>query len=113
MLHLVGREDLRRKTFDEDASPTEISPCPAARATSQLSSSLTRNTAVAWPISRTTSGRSTTPALVAQSATRSRSPSIRPAGPSITRSWLSWVVISFQPWFSSPTSMSTGTRTSW
>ena len=53
-----------------------------------------------------------TPAFVAQSATRSRRPSIRPAGPSITRSWLSWVVISFQPWFSSPTSMSTGTRTS-
>jgi hypothetical protein len=25
---------------------------------------------------------------------------------------LSWVVISFQPWFSSPTSMSAGTRTS-
>ncbi|CFR68456.1 Uncharacterised protein [Mycobacterium tuberculosis] len=36
----------------------------------------------------------------------------RPAGPSITRSLLSWVVISRQPSFSFPTSMSTGTRTS-
>ena len=36
---------------------------------------------------------------------------MRPAGPSITRSWLSWVVISLQPPFSSPTSMEAGTRT--
>jgi hypothetical protein len=35
-----------------------------------------------------------------------------PAGPSITRSWLSWVVISRQPAFSSPTRLPTGTRTS-
>ena len=35
-----------------------------------------------------------------------------PAGPSITRSWFSCVVISRQPAFSSPTSMSAGTRTS-
>jgi hypothetical protein len=30
---------------------------------------------------------------------------------SATRSWLSWLVISGQPWFSSPTSEETGTRT--
>ena len=35
-----------------------------------------------------------------------------PPGPSITRSLLSWVVIRRQPAFSSPTSMSAGTRTS-
>ena len=31
---------------------------------------------------------------------------------SVTRSWFSWFVISFQPLFSPPTRFSTGTRTS-
>jgi hypothetical protein len=31
---------------------------------------------------------------------------------SATRSWLSWLVIRAQPWFSAPTSASAGTRTS-
>jgi hypothetical protein len=39
-------------------------------------------------------------------------PANRPAGPSITRSLFSCVVISRQPPFSSPTSISAGTRTS-
>ena len=47
----------------------------------------------------------------AQSRTRSCRAAIRPAGPSITRSWLSCVVISRQPSFSAPTRMATGTRT--
>jgi len=69
------------KTFDDEASPTEISPTAAARATSQLSSSLTRNTAVTWPISSTTSGRSTTrPWLPLEHPVPQ--PLVRPAGPS-------------------------------
>ena len=32
---------------------------------------------------------------------------------SATRSWLSWLVTNFQPAFSSPTRLATGTRTSW
>ena len=35
------------------------------------------------------------------------------ADTSATRSWLSWLVTSFQPAFSSPTRLPTGTRTSW
>ena len=73
---------------------------------------MTRNAAVTSPSAARTAGSSRTPAPAAHAATRSRNPSSRPAGPSMTRSWLSWVVISFQPWFSSPTSMSAGTRTS-
>ena len=30
----------------------------------------------------------------------------------VTRSWLSWLVISVQPWFSPPTRLAAGTRTS-
>ncbi len=33
-------------------------------------------------------------------------------GQMATRSWLSWLVISFHPWFSSPTRLAAGTRTS-
>ena len=34
------------------------------------------------------------------------------AGQIATRSWFSWFVISFQPWFSAPTRFAAGTRTS-
>ncbi|SKU41816.1 Uncharacterised protein [Mycobacteroides abscessus subsp. abscessus] len=86
-------------------------------ATCQLSNSLSRHTAFISPSTRRTSScdngaTPSGPGLDAHSYTRSYMPAIRPDGPSETRSWFSWVVMSFQPAFSSPTSISTGTRTS-
>ena len=47
----------------------------------------------------------------AQSRTDASAESTGAAEVSATRSWLSWLVISGQPWFSSPTSEEAGTRT--
>ena len=35
-----------------------------------------------------------------------------PGEHSVTRSWFNWFVIRFQPWFSPPTRLVAGTRTS-
>ena len=45
-------------------------------------------------------------------ATSRRAERIGAAEVSATRSWLSWLVISGQPWFSAPTRAAAGTRTS-
>ena len=47
----------------------------------------------------------------AHSRTDASAESTGAADVSATRSWLSWLVISGQPWFSSPTSEETGTLT--
>src|SRR5580704_3131446 len=96
------------KTLVADASATWTA---AAAATCQLSSSLTRMTAAARASARRTSGWVSSDRSAAHARTRSCRTAIRPAGPSITRSWLSCVVISRQPSFSAPTRIRTGTRT--
>ncbi|COZ03408.1 Uncharacterised protein [Mycobacterium tuberculosis] len=48
----------------------------------------------------------------AHSRTSRRHPKIGAGDTRATRSWLSWLVTSFQPAFSSPTRLATGTRTS-
>ena len=48
----------------------------------------------------------------AQARTSSRARSMMPGEQRVTRSWLSWLVISDQPLFSPPTRLAAGTRTS-
>src|SRR5262249_10010336 len=96
------------KTLVADASATSN---VTEAGTCQLSSSLTRVTVAARSSARRMSGWVSRERAAAQARTRSCRAPIRPAGPSMTRSWLSWVVISRQPSFSAPTRIRAGTRT--
>ena len=48
----------------------------------------------------------------AQARTSLSARSMMPGEQSVTRSWLSWLVMSVQPLFSPPTRLAAGTRTS-
>ena len=61
---------------------------------------------------RSRAGRRAACVCCAKRSVSSKARSSRPDEQSVTRSWFSWLVISFQPLFSPPTRFSAGTRTS-
>jgi hypothetical protein len=101
-------------TFVADASPGPKVPDEAIRQFISL-----RNSALACTRARLTRTHSASitrrPSAVfaahAHSRTDASAASTGAAEVSATRSWLSWLVISGQPWFSAPTSAEDGTRT--
>ena len=72
--------------------------CTRARLSRTHSASMTRRPSASF-------------ASRAHSRTEASAESTGAAEVSATRSWLSWLVISGQPWFSAPTRADSGTRT--
>ena len=105
------------KTLVADA-PAMPGPSPACAAIRQFIS--LRKSALACTRARlscTHSASMTRPPLAsfvarAHSVTSRSARSTGAGEVSATRSWLSWLVISGQPWFSAPTRAEAGTRTS-